>query len=751
MASGEWRQPFTLGEWRVEPSRDTIARAGQESKLERKAMELLVCLSRRAGEVVTREEIEEQVWPGVIVSPQSLYQAIAQLRRALDDDPKTPRYIETVARRGYRVIAPVQWTPAAQGAPEPQRATARSSLARSARGARVPLLLAGFAAALVLAGLYFAWRNDSRSAEAGAAAHSVAVLDFADLSPRRDQGYLAAAMAEEISSALGHVDGLRVAARNSAHLASRPDATLQDIGGDLKVRYALRGSVRRVADRVRVVVTLADTETGYDYWSRTFERPAAAVAQLPADVAGAVAGAVGLVLVGDPGVRGSRVGTRSPSAYDFYMLGQQHLGERTRFSLTEAERYFQLAIEADPSFAAAYAGLADVHIAEFYFASRQLTETLDLVSPIATRALAIDPQMGAAHAIRGWMAMERGSYDEAQGYLRRAIELAPNDAKAHNWLGSVLFAQARPREALQWIDRALQLDPLNFIVHIRRALVLDALGRYDEAADAAARAVTLAPRHPNPRWTQALLATSRGDLRQAIAHYRSALELDPERSDLRSQLAMLLLDAGRRDDALSELAESARRAQSSHDYLTARAYQALLAGDQRALAQIAESLASVDPGNRFYEADAADFMVLSGNHTQALVLFAKALATDPAARLRDLWSLRLGLETPALALAVACDAAGRSGDRDEVLRHHEEFLAAAERNGVRYWGVHYHRAAAAALRRDASTAVANLELAIAAGWRRSGWARLDPSFAPLRGVPDFELLLQRVDGLNAQP
>ena len=349
------------------------------------------------------------------------------------------------------------------------------------------------------------------------------------------------------------------------------------------------------------------------------------------------------------------------------------------------------------------------------------------------------------------MALEDGSYVRAENAFRRAIALSPNDSKAYHWLGTALLAQARPREALDAIEHALDIDPLNFIIHIRHALILDSLGRNADAVEAAARAVTLAPKHPNPRWTLALIATSRGDLAQAIAHYRAALALDPQRSDLRTQLATLLLDAGQPEVARHELADAAKLAQSSHDYLTARAYQALVGEDRHALAEIAESLASVDSRNHFYMTDAADFMALAGQYPQALDLFQRALAADPDSRLQDLWMIRWGLESPASSLAAIYAINGRDRDSDQVLRRIERFLDGAEQHGVRYWGVPYQRAANAALRGDSTQALAHLEEAVAAGWRRTWWARTDPALASLRTRPEFQLLLDRVDGLNRAP
>jgi DNA-binding winged helix-turn-helix (wHTH) protein/TolB-like protein/tetratricopeptide (TPR) repeat protein len=746
---------FRIGDWLAVPARDLLTRGDEQVKMEPRTMDVLRRLARQPGVVVSQAELEADVWAGVIVTPQSVYQAIAQLRRVLGDSSREPRYIETVPRRGYRLVAPVEPI-----APEPAEAADDAppapttddaspvSIAAPSRGApervgprRALLAVLAGALALLLAVGWSYWPK--WQAQRGS---SIAVLAFDDLSADGSQAYLANLLVEELTSALGQVQGLKVAARDSARTAARDGASVTEVGEKLRVAHVLRGSVRRVGDRIRVVAVLVETDNGYEKWSRTFERPAATVARLPADIAGAAAGAVGLALVGDPGVRGSRVGTRNPTAYDYYMLGQQRFAERTIFALAEAQRYFHQAIEADPGFAAAYAALADVHVAEYYFANRQLSETLDLMLPLVDEALEIDPAFGFAHALLGWAELERGDHAKARVDLAKAIELSPNDAKARMWLGMALQADARPREALVELDRALELDPLNFILHIRRALVLDSLGRHGDAVEAATRAVTLAPRHANPRWTLALIATSRGDVQQAIAHYEAALALDPARSDLRVQLATLLLDAGRETDGRRQLAEAARLAQSSHAFLTAQAYSALLAGDRAGLFSIAESLASIDPRNRYFMMDAANFMALAGEHANAIELFDRARAENSDAILNDLWMIRWGLETAPSCLAWSYAATGRDEERRQLTARVERFLAEAEQRGVRYWGLAYQRATLAALQGDTRRALAHLEEAAAAGWRRVWWARTDPALASLQSLPEFGLLLDRVGG-----
>ena len=243
----------------------------------------------------------------------------------------------------------------------------------------------------------------------------------------------------------GQVDGLRVVARNSAGAAQAINPDPRSIAEQLDVTHVLEGSVRRVEGRIRVMATLIDGKTGYHEWSRSFERPAASLRRLPTDIAGTVANALRLVLVGDAGVGGSRLGTRNPTAYDYYMLGQQRAAERTAFSLAEAERYFQQATEADSEFAAAYAALADTYIAEYFYANRARAEAFELASPLLERALELDHRFGPARALQGLITLESGDYPGAARELTEAADLAPNHAKTQLWLGGAWFAQGRAR------------------------------------------------------------------------------------------------------------------------------------------------------------------------------------------------------------------------------------------------------------------------------------------------------------------
>lgn len=747
------RERFEFDGWLADPAACTLVRrddpAATSVKLEPKTMEVLCLLAARSGEVVAQEELERTVWAGVIVTSQSVYQAIAQLRRALGDEARNSRYIDTVPRRGYRLKVPVRWqarnaagaepaaiaaAPVSQPAPVPPPAPAPALDPAPRKRWLLPLL--GLVALLLLA-LAVGWLMNR--APPVPRPPAIAVLPLRDLGNDASLGYLAESLAEELTHALGQVAGLRVAARTSTAALAPLGDDPRRIGQALGVTHLLRGSLRRDGERVRVVVSLIDAREGYQAWSHTYERPGSGLADLPADIAAAVASALQLVLGTAPGIGGSRVGTRNPTAYDYYMLGQQRYAERSPFALDEAERYFEQSIEADPEFAAAYVGLANVYIAEYYYADRSLGEVAALLQPRLDRALEIDPEYGPALAMRGWVALETGDLDAAIVALSAASRRAPNFARAQLWLGMALSADGQFQRSLGPLRQAVRLDPMNFIVHVREGIVLDMLGRDSEAAATAERAVTLAPGHPNPRWLFALLASSRGDLPATIREYERALELAPERADLRTQLGTLYLDAGRDAEARAALAAAAGNARGSESYLVARAWLALVDGRRTDVVDLAESLASLDTRNGFGLARAGDLLMLADRPREALALYARSLAVLPSGMpFRDLWQLRWGLESSGLLRAAALLATGERAQAEAALTRHARLLDRLEREGLRHWGLHYQRACVAALRGHPDQALAELERARQAGWFRTWWAARDPALAALHELPAFE-------------
>ena len=744
-------RPFRLGEWIIHPEIDEIDRAGERCKLEPRAMAVLVLLAERAPAVVSSDEIERIVWRDVVVTPHSVYQAIAQLRKLLGDDPKSARYIATVPRKGYRLVASVSRldltppsAPLEPAKPNPVAEHEREgSGPGNVRRIRPFAWAAGLALIVVLAAMIVLHFQSDRRVATEAPPSSIAVLRFEDLSPAQDSNVFAEGMAAELVNALSQHARLRVAARTSSFLMSDSKQSAQQIGQTLGVRYLVEGTMQRDGERIRVNARLIDTADGYQRWSQTYDRPFANLLSLQDDLARSIAGSLHVFLASTPGVGLSVRKPKSLTAYELYLLGQQRYFERTPAALAESAGYFQRAIDADPEFAAAYAGLADTYLAEYYFASRPYAELVSLAAPLLARARTLDPQLVSAVALDGVLKLENGDLAGAEASLTNAIAINPNYPRAHLWLAMTQHEMLRFEPALTSLNRAVELDPLMFVLYTWRALIFDSLGRSALGRQDVERALMIAPKHPNASFNAGLNALSRGQIHEAVRHYTRATQLAPERTDLLQGLALLELEAGATDAARTHLELAATKAPGGVLYFKHSIWLATIANDAARIASLARELAALEPDDAYGTVDAAFFLALAGESNDSVSLYERALARPNGRRaMYANWTLRWGMEYHPLAYATALRAAGDSDRADRALLDVEQHLDRAERNGFRHWGTYYIRAGIAAQRGENPIALQRLEQAAALGWRRTWWVQRDPSFAPLRTDARFIELIQ---------
>jgi transcriptional activator of cad operon len=282
---------FRIGEWLVDPSSGQISRDGESVRLEERTLRLLVCLAERAGEVVSIEDLLSQVWPGVNVSPDSVYQAVASLRRQLRDDPKQPIYIATVPRLGYRMVAkvmPSQETTAATGQDHQDNPLRRKALFTS-RSWRV--LSIGVAAVLVIWFSFFLFGLLTTHRGTAAAAYperSLAVLPFIDLTEGMKEEVFADGLTEELIDKLSKIPGLRVPAPTASFYFKYKKIPLTEIARSLGVVYVLDGSTRQSGATVRISARLVRSENGYVIWSATYDRPFVDRVAVQDDIAGEI-------------------------------------------------------------------------------------------------------------------------------------------------------------------------------------------------------------------------------------------------------------------------------------------------------------------------------------------------------------------------------------------------------------------------------------------------------------------------------
>lgn len=754
------RRPYRVGDWIVEPALDEIRRGEQRVKLEPRMMRLLCCLAETPGDVVSTGTLLDRVWPGVVVSPSSVYQAIAQLRRELGDRDTPPRYIATVPRKGYRLVAPV--APAERDAgtaaqtdrppdtgPVPARpAPAPSPSVSPSPAWRRPAPLA-LAAAFLAAAL--AWiavgtlRSSGKSAEAPMP--TVAVLPFADLSLDKDGEVFSAGITDELLNALARVPGVRVIGRTSSARFAGGAVDVRDVGRQLGVTHVVEGSVRRAGGRLRVTVQLVSTADGFEVWANSFDRPATDLIAIQTEIGRAVVDALAVQLSPAAAERLARAPTTQVNAYELYLLGRHQQLKRTPDALARAIEYHRAALREDPSFALAHAGLADAYMARYYYENRPLEETAPLVQGEVDAALRLDPELAEAYAAWGVLLTEQWRMTEAIRVLERALAINPNQGETWIRLGAAYEYAGEPRKALDAYAQAALLDPLHTVLHVRRCLTLQNLGRYAEAETACRRAFELQPDIPNALWAQGLNAYAQGDLADAVRHHREALERAPNRRDIRSELVTLYLDLGLAREAASELRRLAEIAEPAEVAL-AEARLHLAGGDTNAALRALRALpADAAPRAR---AEAALLALAAGD----VALAGRLGPTDESGARSAEEILQPGLYRTRWGACELCGAAlvaqirGNDAEAARLLDTLAGFLDRTEGAGHVWHALHYLRACVQAQRGDVAAALDSLERAVAMGWRRAWWMRLDPTLAPLRGDERFGRLLMRVEAAS---
>jgi TolB-like protein/DNA-binding winged helix-turn-helix (wHTH) protein/Flp pilus assembly protein TadD len=490
-----------------------LRRAGRAVRLERIPMRILLLLVERRPDLVTREEIVEKVWgAGVFFdTDNSINVAIRKIRQALSDDPENSRFLRTVKGMGYRFIAPVTSpgeaaapadgvsarepeppVPAPTAAPSRGSAPAAASSAEvqpsaASRRAHSPSRWLVALAAMALVVLATLWLRRSHMA---AVQHSerrmLAVLPFENLTGDAGQEYYVDGFTEEMITRLGALDPRRVGviARTSVMYYKHAPAPLDAIGRALGIQYALEGSVRREADRVRVTAQLIRVSDQTHLWAREYDREQTDVLRVQQEIATAIAGQIEQAFDGSrrPLDAGGVPSPRSAEAYDLLLQGRFCLNKRSREAFRQAIEIFQRAIASDPGEARACAGLADAWCLMGSYGYAPPDEAAPKARAAALRALEIDPQLAAAHTA---LAFINEFYDwdwaTAEERFRRAIELNPNDVTAHHWYAEYLAFQGRFDEALVESDYARQLDPLSRIIAADRGAILYFARRYDEA------------------------------------------------------------------------------------------------------------------------------------------------------------------------------------------------------------------------------------------------------------------------------
>ena len=476
---------YRVGSCTVNPSSGEVVNGDLTTRLEPKVMEVLVYLIHHAGEVVTRQVLEDNVWTGTIVSYEALTVTINKIRSALHDNSRTPEYIETLPKKGYRLIANV--TPFGQTSET--RILAGEPVNKSSSWYfRPSFLFIVFLSFAVLTGylIYGKPVKETASISAlrnvGRAANSVsiAVIPFTNIDGNSNKDYFASGMTEYLITDLSRLSSLAVIARTSVMGYNSATVNIKDIGKDLKVRYVLTGSVQTTGDRLRVAVQLSDAENNMQVWADRYDRKmgdlfkvqdeitqqivAALVTRLTGEGQPKPAGDYGLLVKEAADLKqtmGNWRGTNNIEAYDSYIRGNALYTNVTKEGNVLARRMFKRAIDIDPKFAEAYSAIALTYVDDYR--NKWVEDPLaavDRAFDFANKAIAVDKNAAVAYLVLAYSSLYgKKKPEQAIAFAERAIDLYPSYADAYAVMASAYSFLGQYDKAIPLTLHAIRLNP----------------------------------------------------------------------------------------------------------------------------------------------------------------------------------------------------------------------------------------------------------------------------------------------------
>ena len=762
MPEGDANKPFRLGTWLVQPGLNRLSDGDQIVALEPRVMGVLVCLASRPGKILSADELLDTIWHGRAHADNTIYQAVAGLRNALGDDVHQPRYIETIPKKGYRLLAPVVF-------PEDDE-TGERTLAPPRRA----LIAAIGIAALLAGGTYLLWPQQAVTVSqphAGSQqsdSRSIAVLPFVDMSEDRNQEYLGDGIAEELIHTLSNLPDMRVIARSSSFSFKGQNADIETVGQKLNVDAVLEGSVRTSGNRLRVTAQLVNVADGYHLWSETYERDFDDVFAIQDDIAGAISDALNIDTSVDRASK--QVITTNAEAYKRYMLGRHHWAKRTETSLNRAIDYFQQAIDLDPSYALAYTGIADAYMfledGGGGYGTLSYEEMLAKAEPAIQKALELGPNLAEAYVSLGMMRLTESvhlwgtgqvrevdmDYSAAEAAFRRAIELNPNHAMAHVRYGQSLNTQDRKQERLVIQQHALALDPLSPFVYIAVASSLGGLKRFPEQEFHLKKAIEIDPEFWIPYSILAQIYWLSGQLDESVRWWKRKLDVlsnDPRhQAEVINTVSRVYLDLGDYEAAEEWLNRAVERDPDGWSVINSQAHLSLALGQYAETHKLVDKMLQVDNPHRPRATTlclVALYEMVTGNDEYAQQLYEQAEAASTAGwagHRNDLYGqfLEFGY-VPAVNLAHLYYKSGDADRGDTVLGHARVYIQSQRESDVDTPGLDYVEAGAHAVSGDTEEAIRFLRKAVDGGWSKHWFAERDPNLVSLYDDPEFKQIL----------
>jgi DNA-binding winged-HTH domains len=585
------KQVFEFGPFRVDVEEARLSRDGETVPLWPKAFEILRLLVESQGRVLSKDELMSRVWPDTFVEENNLTVNMSALRKALGEGVNGAKYIETIPRRGYRFVAEVceltdagapliltrqtvssivieeeeeEDSKAVAGKPFAQQTMDRTALPLAQPAARANRRLTWWLGALAVvtaAALLTFWLTSrSRSIQTIRDVRSMAVLPFKSLGAAEEDESLRLGVADALITKLSNLHPLIVRPTSAIVKYADSQQSLPAIGHELGVEALLEGRMQRDADRLRITVQLVRTDNGAPVWAESFDERLTNIFAVQTAISERVARALALHLTSEQQTQLVKNSTQNAEAFQAYIKGRFFWNKRTPDSIRKAIGYFEQAIEIDPTYALAYAGIADCYVIlsrpQVMLVTTTDNDNVSKAKAAALKALEIDDSLAEAHAaLAVTLAPKDENNEAAQREFERAIALNPNYATAYSYYAIDLIGDGRLDEALEKITRAVEIDPLSVPIITNFGMVLHRLRRYDEAIEQFKKSIEMNPAFARAHWGLGLAYEQKSMYNEAIAEFKQAITLSNGGAVGLAALAHAYAGAGRRQEAQNLLAQ----------------------------------------------------------------------------------------------------------------------------------------------------------------------------------------------------
>ena len=548
------RTPFFINEWRVTPAEGVLARGNETVRLEPKAMQVLVYLASKPGEVISRDELERNVWRNEVIGYGAVTNTVIKLRKALQDDTRKPRFITTIPKMGYQLVATVTHSETDDGTPRASDVDAPpAAFWRPTPVLRTAAILVVAAVALATAFTFFGpiGAHDDNLP-------SIVVLPFENLGNDPDQANLADGITDDIITDLSRLSNVRVIAGTTSLTFRDTKLSPEAIGTALNVGYVLKGSIRRVGSEIRVNAQLINARNGFNAWAQRYDADIRQVFAVQDQVTQRIVSALAVKMTSEERGRLARRATSNLKAYDHFQEGQRLYYVNTKEAFEQAGTKYRKAIEIDPQYGRAYGALAVV------LASRVIRgwsdaprQELDQALDLGRKAVELDATIPQTYFALGFVHLVRRQYDEALQAATQSVRIAPSYPDGYSLLGYIHLYNGHPKEAIAQNARGMRLDP--YITH-QYLLVLGGarymLGEYAEAIKALE---TAEQQNDNQILVKVFLAASymkagrRGDAEWIVERIRI---ISPTTTVSELEQSLPIAESGKKQTLLASLREA---------------------------------------------------------------------------------------------------------------------------------------------------------------------------------------------------